>query len=335
MQLFWSGLAAELERQGRWRDLLSLTERLHYMAAVPARDRLMVLGYTLGALSHAGRHDHCRRLLETSGVGAMLAEAKRKDVAEYQKQSPLQSPGHLDQGSMRQHQAFICKWLLPTPNPESVQLADQAGAPRWPLIFDFLLKQGCDSPRALNQALRRCGTARQVKSVLASLQGLLTQGPEGKAQYEAILTENISKHIFYMRRALGRSSPKEVDDVERMLVAMKFDCEGHPILLGAKCVSLSTHGGPMGREKAGQLCLFFLSQCDSWRRMFNLAVFDIIAPKVLIKILCDGRVGQRGGEFLRDKLSAKKDMDQLDAAVRELSKTLEGSVEFELLRAEL
>ena len=305
VQAFWGGLAGELEREGRWRDLLSLSERLHYLEAVPARDRLTVLGHTLAALSQAGRQDHCRRLLETSGVGAMLVEARRRDEEDAASQNPA---------SVRQHQAFICKWIFRAP---SDSLSYQESSVLVPLIFEYLLKEGCTSPRALNQALRRCSNTRQILAVLALLHGLLKQGAAGRAQYDEIVTDNISKHIWYVRRALGSSTPREVDDVARFLgEEMGFDVKEHPVLLAAKCLSLAAQGSSESKIEAGKAMLSFLYHAPTAK-----TATDLLPTIALIRILCEGKVAQKGGEFLISK-SKPEDVGEFGRAVREAEETL-------------
>lgn len=315
VQAFWAGLAGELERQGRWRDLLSLSERLHYLEAVPARDRLTVLGHTLAAISQAGRQEHCRRLLETSGVGGMLVEARRRDEEE------AQSP---PQATVRQHQAFICKWIFRAP---SESLSHQESSVLVPLIFDFLLKQGCTSPRALNQALRRCTNARQILAVLALMHGLLKQGATGRAQYDEIVTNNVSKHLFYIRRALGSSTPREVDDVARFLgEEMGFDVNEHPVLLAAKCTSLAAQGSSESKQEAGKAVQKFLFHAPTAK-----FAFEIMPPLVMIRILCEAKVAQKGAELLLLK-SKPEDIADFSAALRVARETLGQDAQLAILQ---
>ena len=74
---FWYGLGRELRVAGRWRNLLSLTERVFSLQGDPRRmllrDQLAVLGHCLYALSAAGRSSEALGLLRSLRVGEIAS----------------------------------------------------------------------------------------------------------------------------------------------------------------------------------------------------------------------------------------------------------------------
>jgi len=121
---FWYGLARELRVAGKWRNLLSLTERVFSLQERPRqillRDKLAVLGHCLYALAAAGRSSEALGLLRSLRVGELAA-----------------ANGPLCASTL----------LLRAEGP------DDAGVVLLPLVLRFLLVEAkCTSPKLLAHA---------------------------------------------------------------------------------------------------------------------------------------------------------------------------------------